>query len=137
MVSPAEWVTGNELLDFAGIAPARVATLPLDQQFAEKAHAYTLSRTNPNTRVKDLVDMVLILDRYQPEPSKVARAVQATFATRKTHDIPEKLLAPPEEWKEPYATMAQEAGLILTDIQLAYTLVVRFWEMLEVEARRV
>ena len=32
-----------------------------EQQFAEKLHAYTLPRNSANSRVKDLVDMALLI----------------------------------------------------------------------------
>jgi hypothetical protein len=33
-----------------------------EQQFAEKVHAYTLPRKTPNSRVKDLVDILLLIE---------------------------------------------------------------------------
>jgi hypothetical protein len=38
-----ELLRGPELLTFAGIEPAEVPTLPLEQHLAEKVHAYTRS----------------------------------------------------------------------------------------------
>ncbi len=55
-----ERLGGDDLLAFAGVAPASVLALPRAQHFAEKVHAYTfpwVGRTN--TRTKDLVDLVL------------------------------------------------------------------------------
>lgn len=60
LIVGAEWLTGPDVLGFAGISPARVAALSREQQFAEKIHAYTFPRgARTNTRVKDLVDFVL------------------------------------------------------------------------------
>ena len=59
-----ERLTGDDLLEFAGIAPAVVLAIPQPQQFAEKAHAYTFPWSGrPNTRTKDLVDLVLLIER--------------------------------------------------------------------------
>lgn len=55
-----EPLRGEDLLAFAGIAPAEVLAIPKAQQFAEKIHAYTYPWTDrPNTRTKDLVDLLL------------------------------------------------------------------------------
>lgn len=44
LITVPDWITGAILLDFAGIAPPRIAALPVEQHFAEKVHAYTLPR---------------------------------------------------------------------------------------------
>jgi hypothetical protein len=63
LVEPPEWLTGQGILDFAGIPPIRAAALPREQQFAEKLHAYTLPHgERVNTRVKDLVDLTLLIN---------------------------------------------------------------------------
>jgi hypothetical protein len=54
---------GPALLAFAGIEPVVVRALPLEFVVAEKVHAYSRAcgdRTVASTRVKDLVDLVLI-----------------------------------------------------------------------------
>ena len=64
---PFEILEGNDWLGFAGIPKAKLPAISREEQFAEKLHAYTLPRTGrPNSRVKDLVDMVLLcfLDVY-------------------------------------------------------------------------
>jgi len=38
-----------------------VQLIAREQQFAEKIHAYTLPRSATNSRVKDLVDMALLI----------------------------------------------------------------------------
>lgn len=112
VLDPPEWVEGSTLLDFAGISAARVALYPLAQQIAEKIHAYTFPwQDRENTRVKDLVDLVLLLQSDTLEPERVSRALGATFETRGTHLLPTKLPPPPREWDEPYAALAKELGL--------------------------
>jgi len=59
---PPEWIQPHGLLEFAGIPAPRIALYPVEQQFAEKAHAYTFPwRDRENTRVKDLADLVLLI----------------------------------------------------------------------------
>jgi hypothetical protein len=55
LVGDPEQLTGDDVLDFAGIEPARVLAIPKPLQFAEKAHAYSFPWSGRlNTRTKDL-----------------------------------------------------------------------------------
>jgi nucleotidyltransferase AbiEii toxin of type IV toxin-antitoxin system len=63
--------------------------IPREQQFAEKLHAYTLPRQSAvNSRVRDLVDMVLLIQSDTMVEDKVAEAVSINFERRKTHVLP-------------------------------------------------
>jgi hypothetical protein len=96
---PPDWVERSALPGFAGIRPARVALYPVVQQIAEKVHAYTFPWPDrDNTRVKDLVDLVLLLHLGEVEPERVSRALRATFEMRGTHPLPTRLPEPPEDW---------------------------------------
>lgn len=55
-----ENVKGQDWLGFAGISPVVVPALSIEQHWAEKFHAYTRPREATNSRVRDLVDLVLI-----------------------------------------------------------------------------
>jgi len=78
-----EWLTSPDVLGFAEIPPARVAALSREQQFAEKIHAYTLPRRDrANSRVKDLIDLVLLLRLGLSDTDMVKQALHATFARR-------------------------------------------------------
>src|SRR5437667_2016410 len=104
MSGEPEPLTGEGLLGFAGIGPAQVLAIPRPQQFAEKIHAYTFPWTGrTNTRSKDLVDLVLLIETGPPEPAAVRVALEATFATRNTHPLPQSLPPPPESWKADFA----------------------------------
>ena len=62
VMEPLEVIEGRDWLGFAGIASPSLYMIPREQQFAEKLHAYTLPRKGAaNTRVRDLVDMVLLI----------------------------------------------------------------------------
>jgi hypothetical protein len=91
-------LVGQDFLAFAGIPPARVLAIPKAQQFAEKLHAYTFPwNDRPNTRVKDLVDLVLLATRDPPNRELVKEAVRITFDVRKSHALPSELDPPPAE----------------------------------------
>jgi predicted nucleotidyltransferase component of viral defense system len=61
---PYDILEGRDWFGFAGLSRARVPAVSPEEQFAEKLHAYTLPRTGrENTRVKDLVDLVLLIEQ--------------------------------------------------------------------------
>ncbi|HEY7778967.1 MAG TPA: nucleotidyl transferase AbiEii/AbiGii toxin family protein [Ktedonobacterales bacterium] len=130
-VTPPEWLTGPDLLGFAGIPPAHAAALSREQQFTEKVHAYTLPRGDrTNTRVKDLVDLVLLLRLGLPDTETVKVAMRATFARRATHPIPATLEAPPAEWKAGFEAMAAEVDLGVLTLHAAFEELAAYWRML-------
>lgn len=108
LLEPLRIAAGEDWFAFAGIEASPLTTTSLEQQFAEKLHAYTMPRTGTrdNSRVKDLVDMTLLIDTGTLEPDNVAAAVMATFRHRNTHPIPKSLRDPPDSWARPYAAMA-------------------------------
>lgn len=128
IVGEPEALVGDSFLAFAGLDPVRVLAIPKAQQFAEKIHAYTrpwADRTN--TRVKDLVDLVVLIERGSLAPDHVREAVQATFQTRLTHAPPSHLPQPPSSWGGEFAALAQEAGLAIRDPDQALAAVNKFW----------
>ena len=124
-----EELSGDDFLDFAGIDPAVIFAIPTAQQFAEKIHAYTFPWSGRvNTRSKDLVDLLLLIERGPPDVEQIRDSVSATFSTRGTHSIPESLSEPPEAWKEEFSKMAAEASLSTEALAEAYELLKGFWE---------
>jgi hypothetical protein len=115
VLDPLEEAKMRDWLGFAGISPPSVPMIQREQQFAEKLHAYTLPRTAaPNSRVRDLVDMVLLIRSRTLESSRVVQALHATFDLRATHPVPKALDPPPEEWSAPFARLAAECRLGLS-----------------------
>ncbi len=109
-----EVVRGPELLDFADIQPVEVPAIPLPQHVAEKVHAYTRTygrEGRPSTRVKDLVDLVLIATEVSLDAVQLRRALEETFEFRATHALPDRFSRAPREWVAAYARMARELGL--------------------------
>ncbi len=111
-IADPELVRGPDLLSFADIPPAEVPALPIEQHVAEKVHAYTrMYGGQPSTRVKDLVDLVMISSLFTFEAGRLRRALTATFGARATHDLPEGLPSPPTEWRIAYRKIAAEMHL--------------------------
>ena len=111
-MDPLEVIEGRDWLGFAGIARPSLYMIPREQQFAEKLHAYTLPRRGAaNTRVRDLVDMVLLIQSGTLTNDKVAEAIRVTFERRKTHASRNALPLPPAQWQKPYEALARECGI--------------------------
>jgi len=111
IVPPTEVVRGRDWLEFAGIPLVPCIAISREQQFAEKLHAYTRPRERANSRVKDLVDMALLVKMGMMESPKLKVAIQMTFEQRGTHAAPSAFPDPPESWRQPYAQLSKECGL--------------------------
>jgi nucleotidyltransferase AbiEii toxin of type IV toxin-antitoxin system len=131
VLEPLEVVTGEDWLGFGGVAPPSFPIISAEQQFAEKLHAYTLPRgERVNTRTKDLIDMVLLINAGTLHKSKTAAAVRATFMKRATHDVPKELDPPPAEWGPVFDALAKECNLAM-ELPEGFELVREFTKTLE------
>jgi predicted nucleotidyltransferase component of viral defense system len=95
-------ITSSHLLDFADIAPVRVPTIAIEQHVAEKIHAYTrtYAADAPSSRVKDLVDLVVIAHTTTIDADRLTHAINEIFQRRATHPVPEVLPPPPSDWEQ-------------------------------------
>lgn len=128
VISPLDTTEGHDWLAFAGIPAPKFATISREQHLAEKLHAFTVPRPTPNTRYRDLVDMLLLI-RSGLDKGKVSAAVAATFKRRATHEPPARLIAPPDSWSAPFGKMAEECGLS-KDIKAAFAEIDAFFASL-------
>jgi hypothetical protein len=111
VLDPLERIKTHDWLGFAEIAPACVPMIQREQQFAEKLHAYTLPRSGANSRVRDLVDMVLLIQSETLNASVCLEALRRTFERRGTHDLHALLEPPPATWEKPFQRLAEECQL--------------------------
>jgi hypothetical protein len=132
IMRPLETIVCRDWLGFAGIESSRVLMIAREQQFAEKIHAYTLPRNAPNSRVKDLVDLALLIRSGGLDKQRILDALRLTFERRGTHDLA-SLLPPPADWQIPFQALAEECGLP-TDVAAVFAGVQEFLE--EVLAQR-
>ncbi len=112
LTSSTETLTAPDWLNFCGISAPSVKIISIEQQFAEKIHAYTLPRGDKlNSRVKDLIDILLLMKMRALDLKKLDTNLRMVFKIRNTHVLPFQLPAPPNEWIAPYSTLAKECGL--------------------------
>ena len=129
VMQPLDTIVCRDWLGFAGIESSRVRMIAREQQFAEKIHAYTLPRNTVNSRVKDLVDLALLIGSGGLDKQRILDALGLTFERRGTHDLPADLLPPPADWKVPFQALAEECGLS-TDVAAVFAGVQEFLEEL-------
>jgi hypothetical protein len=124
-----ETLVGDDLLAFADIRPARVLAISKPQQFAEKLHAYTFPwQDRVNTRTKDLVDLVLLIETGGVTPDEVKEAIANTFAKRGSHAIPVSLPEPPAQWMNDFAELATQVQLAERDMPSAFAVLLGYWD---------
>ena len=120
VIEPAESLTTPPMLAFAGIRPVTIPCYPLTQHLAEKIHAYVRPRgTGESTRVKDLVDIVLISEQIAVDAPALLTAIQATFSAYGSDNPPLSLPAPPTTWVVTFKKLAEEVGLSHTTLPTA------------------
>lgn len=109
----AQKLRTDGFLQFAGIRPVEVDVVSLDLQAAEKLHAYTRTYEGgrPNTRVKDLVDLVLLAQRARLDAARLYREIATIFSLRETHEPPDAFPSPTGEWAVPFRRLAEEVDL--------------------------
>lgn len=124
-IEPHQRIELHHWLDFAGISSLAILAISPEQQFAEKYHSYSLPRQTINSRAKDLVDMVLLIENSKMNSILLRDAVNKTFQRRKTHDRPSELEDPPKSWAIQFARMTAECG-IASDLEKAIDKVRKF-----------
>lgn len=111
--APADVLRGGVDLAFAGLAILEVPAVSVPVHVAEKLHALSFPRSEgrENSRVKDLVDVILLREPAFADVDAVRTAVEATFDRRATHAFPERILVPERSWAAEYRKLARDVGL--------------------------
>jgi hypothetical protein len=135
VVEPTEEIEGRDWLDFAGIPARPFPAISKEQQFAEKVHAYTLRRDGRNnTRVRDLVDMFLLV-RLGLDNAATQKALVATFDRRGLQPLEENLPPPSNDWIDPFAALAEECGIV-ENCAKAFAGIAKFYDALNIRAAK-
>ena len=127
-VFPAEPMEGDNFLAFAGVEPVDLRVPVKEEVFAEKIHAYTTPRETENTRVKDLLDIALLIESGL-DTANAKAAVRGVFKIRGTHSPPAVLPQPPNSWETVFLSLVTEARVPLT-LQQAFEVGAQFYRRL-------
>jgi hypothetical protein len=70
--------------------------------------------------MKDLVDLVRLIESPWLEEERVRIALHAAFETRNTHPLPAELPLPPPAWAPEYGALAAQANLKATTLEKGF-----------------
>ncbi|HEY9078063.1 MAG TPA: nucleotidyl transferase AbiEii/AbiGii toxin family protein [Anaerolineaceae bacterium] len=127
MVEPVNYLSTPPLLEFAGLEPTRVPCFPITQQIAEKFHAYTRPHlSGESSRMKDLVDIMLLAELEDIYGATLHEALQATFQFAGTHRLPGQVPPPPPSWAIAFQKVAKDVGFKDISFPHAHTQIQRF-----------
>lgn len=127
-ISTTDRITLHSMLAFAGFPDHQIEAVDPAQHFAEKLHALTRPHGDrANSRVKDLPDLLLLVDQGLEPTAALLATVHHVFAVRSTHGLPVELPDPPPDWTARYATLAAELDLAEATVEGAMARLRAFW----------
>lgn len=117
------------VLAFAGIPPIEVEAVHRVQQFAEKLHALTRTYRGerPSSRVKDLPDLMLLIEDGLRPSAALLDIADNVFATRGTHPVPIDLSDPPVDWEGVYEQLVEDLDISARTVKDAMSELRDFW----------
>jgi hypothetical protein len=117
------------VLAFAGIAAIDVEAVHPAQQFAEKLHALTRTYRGerPSSRVKDLPDLMLLIEDGLMPSRELLTVCGKVFADRGTHALPTELTDPPADWQDTYKRLVDELDVSTRTAGAAINELRAFW----------
>jgi hypothetical protein len=115
-------------LDFAGIVAPLVEIIDVNRHAAEKFHGMLRGLGDrENTRVRDLVDLVILSEHDLLEPSALAAAVRLVWGERDGVSPPTSLSPLPTSWPDRYERLAAEHELSTTSFSAAVATMATLW----------
>jgi hypothetical protein len=103
--------------------PDQLPCLSLRHHIAQKIHGMTLPPVDadtPNERVQDAIDVLLFRENFADDAARAGlrEACEEIFRVRGTHDWPPDF-NPPAHWREAFATLAEELGIPVANLDVA------------------
>lgn len=115
-------------LDFAGIPTTDVEIVDVHRHAAEKFHAMTRDfGDRENSRVRDLLDLVILIENDLLSPGSVADAAREVWAERNGMDPPRQLPPLPASWPARYIRLADDYDIEARTFPQAVGLVESLW----------
>ncbi len=127
-LAAVEWIRLPGMLEFAQAPTREAVAVARRQHFAEKLHALTRDYGGrPNTRTKDLVDLILLIDTGLAPDRELVETTRHVFVVRDTHPLPELVPDLPPQWESGYAELARELAVPVSELGSALNLLRTFW----------
>ena len=96
-------------LDFAGAEPVEMEVIDIHRHAAEKLHAMLRTyQDGGSSRVRDLIDLMLLLEHERLVPAILARTVTTVWQERDHVPPPQPFPGLPQGWPTPYEQLATE-----------------------------
>ncbi|MFZ1396188.1 MAG: nucleotidyl transferase AbiEii/AbiGii toxin family protein [Candidatus Promineifilaceae bacterium] len=126
IVGPIDYLSPPQMLSFAEITSAPFPCYPVTQHIAEKLHALVKPRAVENSRLKDLVDILLLtgLDSLI-QADRLRASVEAVFDTRGDL-LPTRLGQLPLSWRMRFNRLTAELELPFENLEQATDVVSLF-----------
>jgi hypothetical protein len=115
---------------FADLPERTIEIVDINRHAAEKLHA--MSRDfgeRENSRVRDLVDLVLLHEHGSLDPAALAVHVRAVWAERDADKEPGETPRPRASWRDGYARHIDDLGL-QTDFDAAEAMIIQLWQQM-------
>lgn len=122
-------------LSFAGITTPSVEVIDVHRHAAEKFHAMCRDfGDRDNTRVRDLVDLVILIEHELLESPLLANSVRSVWQERDAMRPQASLPSMPRSWEDSYERLAVEHALATTSLVAAEAKAAALWsQMLDIE----
>ena len=121
-------ITLPNSLEFADIPAPAIEIIGVNRHAAEKFHAMLRDfGDRENSRVRDLVDLVILIEHGMLDPNKVAAAREQVWAERDGADPPAVLPPLPGSWHGRYERLAADHVVEATSFPAAVAVASRLW----------
>jgi hypothetical protein len=115
-------------LEFAGVLAPLVEIVDVNRHAAEKFHGMLRDHGDrENTRVRDLVDLVILTEHELLEPSALAAAIRLVWSERDGASPPATLPSLPPSWLGRYERLVAEHNVEAVSFPAAVSTVVAIW----------
>lgn len=124
-------------LEFAELVTPQVEIIDIHRHGAEKYHAMVKDfGDRENSRVRDLVDLVILREHELLEPPDLASELRNVWEERDGSEPPPRLPDLPESWRLKYEQQASELDLDAASFPAAVEIVVALWAEMFAEKER-
>lgn len=115
-------------LAFAGVPAVEVEAVDIHRHAAEKFHGMLRDfGERDNSRVRDLVDLIILLEHDLLVPERTAAAIRTVWLERNHTEPPDELPPLPESWPDRYQRLATSHALDLPPYTATVAHIARLW----------